>query len=481
MAKNEPSSTPRKAKEPFLVINISRTTALLTVLSLALVAIVLGSMLSGQDKPHPAAPVASVPEETPTIRTITAAKSPAKPIPSSDSINAPEPEAPRDEPVKVAVVANNNHAEIRPTESHAVVYQPIPVRAEEPEEGPRPATAVVAVESVPVAVVTEETTLQGAGSTFAYPIFQRWFNDFHRIAPKVQFEYEARGSGAGIKEMTTGTGDFGATDMPMTDAQLAEAGKRIVQIPAVLGAVVPIYNLPDVTGEVKFTPQILAGIYQGTITSWSDPEIAKANPELRSPGVTGFPNIPIVVTHRFDGCRETAIFTEYLSSVSPAWRHDAGTGSSVKWPAGLGVKGNEGVRALVRQTEGAVGYVDFQFAESNQLRFGSVRNRSGKFVRATLENITAAAESYSTAADLREPIVNGPGIDAYPISGFTWMLVPAQEREPEKQRGMLAFLGWMLDDGQGSAEQLRYAPLPRKLALRMKQQIAQLQMVSEVR
>ncbi len=300
-----------------------------------------------------------------------------------------------------------------------------------------------------------QTKLNAAGATFPYPIYSKWFNQYHQEHPDIEINYQSIGSGGGIRQVTAGTVDFGASDGPMSDEQLASAKVKIIHLPTVLGAVVPAYNIPGFKGELKFTPEVIAGIYLGKITSWNDPAIAKINP-----GVS-LPNQGIIVVHRSDGSGTTYIFTDYLSKVSNEWRDSVGKGTSVKWPTGLGAKGNEGVAGMVRQMEGAFGYVELIYALQNNISFGPVKNAGGSFVKASLESTTAAAASVKTMpADFRVSITNPPGKDAYPIASFTWLLVPADWKDKNKEKIIVEFLNWMLDQGQAMTADLNYAPLP---------------------
>src|SRR5256885_7559811 len=285
--------------------------------------------------------------------------------------------------------------------------------------------------------------LNGAGATFPYPIYSKWFSEYHKMHPDVQINYQSIGSGGGIRQVLAGTVEFGASDGPMTDEQLSQAKVKILHIPTVLGAVVPAYNVPGVTGEIKFTPDVLANIFLGKVTSWNDPAIAKVNP-----GVT-FPNQPIIVIHRSDGSGTTYIFTDYLSKVSKEWESVAGKGTSVKWPVGMGGKGNEGVAGQVRQLTGSIGYVELIYAVQNNITYGSVKNAAGNFVKASLEGVTEAAASVkSMPADFRVSVTNAPGKGAYPVSSFTWLLVPVQSKDPKKGKILVDFLNWMATDGQ---------------------------------
>lgn len=304
-----------------------------------------------------------------------------------------------------------------------------------------------------------QTKLNAAGATFPYPIYSKWFNEYHQQHPDIEINYQSIGSGGGIAQVTAGTVDFGASDGPMKDEQIAafkqQRGTSVLHFPTVLGAVVPAYNIPGFKGELKFTPEVLAGIYLGKITSWNDPAIAKANPG------TSLPNASIVVVHRSDGSGTTYIWTDYLSKVSPDWNTQVGKGTSVKWPVGMGAKGNEGVAGMIRQMDGAFGYVELIYALQNKITFGSVKNAAGNFVKASLDSTTAAASSVKTMpADFRVSITNAPGKDAYPIASFTWLLVPADWKDKSKQKIIVDFLNWMLDQGQTMSAQLDYAPLP---------------------
>jgi len=317
-----------------------------------------------------------------------------------------------------------------------------------------------------------QTTLNGAGATFPNPIYSKWFSEYKKLHPDVQINYQSIGSGGGIRQVTEGTVDFGASDMPMTDVQLTEAqAKRktkILNIPSVLGAVVPAYNIPGVSGEVKFTPDALAGIFLGKITKWNDKAITGVNP-----GVS-FPDKDIIVVHRSDGSGTTFIWTDYLSKVSADWKSEVGSNTSVKWPIGLGGKGNEGVAGSIRQLQGAIGYVELIYAVQNNIPYGSVRNAAGVFLKASLEGVTAAAASAPTMpADFRVSITNAPGKDAYPISSFTWLLIPQQSQDGAKGKILADFLNWMVTDGQKMTAALSYAPLPEGVVQKEKEAIKQ--------
>ena len=313
-----------------------------------------------------------------------------------------------------------------------------------------------------------QTTLNGAGATFPYPMYSKWFSEYNKLHPDVQINYQSIGSGGGIRQVLNGTVDFGASDGPMTDEQLKDAKTKILHIPTVLGADVPAYNVPGITGEIKFTPEALAGIFLGRIQSWNDPALTKANPGVN------LPNSPIIVVHRSDGSGTTYIFTDYLSKVSKDWESAAGKGTSVKWPVGLGGKGNEGVAGQIRQLQGSIGYIELVYAVENKITFGSVRNAAGNFVKASLNGVTeAAATAPKMPPDFRVSITNAPGKTAYPISSFTWLLIPEQAKDPKKGKILADFLNWMVTDGQKMTNQLSYAPLPANVAEKVKAAIKQ--------
>ena len=328
---------------------------------------------------------------------------------------------------------------------------------------------LLAVLALCLPVFAETATLNGAGATFPYPIYSKWFNEYNRLHPDVQINYQSIGSGGGIRQVINGTVDFGASDGPTTDDQLKEAKFKLFHIPTVLGADVPAYNIPGVTGEIKFTPDVLANIFLGKISKWNDPAITKANPGVN------FPDQSIIVVHRSDGSGTTYIFTDYLSKVSKDWQSSVGKGTSVKWPVGLGGKGNEGVAGQIRQLQGAIGYIELIYAVQNKISYGSVQNAAGNFVKASLEGVTEAAASVKTMpADFRVSITDAPGKTAYPISSFTWLLIPAQSKDPAKGKIIADFLNWMVTDGQKMTGQLSYAPLPSNVAEKVKSTIQQI-------
>ena len=317
-------------------------------------------------------------------------------------------------------------------------------------------------------VMGQTTTLNGAGATFPYPMYSKWFSEYNKLHPDVQINYQSIGSGGGIRQVLNGTVDFGASDGPMTDEQLAQSKTKILHIPTVMGAVVPAYNVPGVSGEIKFTPEALAGIFLGKVQKWNDAAITSANPGVK------LPDQSIIVIYRSDGSGTTFIFTDYLSKVSKDWANSVGKGTSVKWPNGLGGKGNEGVAGQVRQLGGSIGYVELIYAVENKITYGSVKNAAGNFVKASLDGVTeAAASAPAMPADFRVSITNAPGKTAYPISSFTWLLIPEQAKDPNKGKIIADFLNWMVTDGQKMTAQLSYAPLPASVAEKVKAAIKQ--------
>src|SRR5437016_13388415 len=297
--------------------------------------------------------------------------------------------------------------------------------------------------------------INAAGATFPYPIYSKWFDEYHKLHPGVQINYQSIGSGGGIRQLLDRTVDFGASDGPMTDDQLKQAGFKILHFPTVLGGAVPTYNIPGVTAELKFTPEVLAGIFLGKVTKWNDPAIAGPNPSVKLPAED------IVVVHRSDGSGTTYIWTDYLSKVSDEWRTRVGKDTSVNWPVGLGGKGNEGVAGLIKQTPDSIGYVELIYAAQNNIPYGSVKNATGKYVKSCLVSISSAAAgtAKSMPDDFRVSITNAPGKEAYPISSFTWLLIPARISDAAKRDALKNFLSWMLADGQNYAEALSYARL----------------------
>jgi phosphate transport system substrate-binding protein len=315
----------------------------------------------------------------------------------------------------------------------------------------------LALAAGPAAV--QAVQIDGAGATFPYPLYSKWFDEYHKRNPNVRINYQSIGSGGGIRQLTNQTVFFGATDGPMTNEQIAAAGRRILHLPTVLGAVVPIYNIPGLDAELRFTGPVLADVYLGRVTRWNDPAIAALNPGVKLPASE------ITVVRRADGSGTTYIFADYLAKVSPEWRSRVGVATSLNWPTGVGGKGNEGVAGLVKQTPGAIGYVELIYALQNEIDYGSVRNLEGTFVRASLASVTAAAAEAEgrMPPDFRVSITNAPGKDAYPIASFTWLLVPESPRDKAKSKALVEFLRWALTDGQKHAAALGYAPLPESV------------------
>lgn len=317
--------------------------------------------------------------------------------------------------------------------------------------------------------------INGAGATFPNPIYSKWFDEYHKIKPADQINYQSVGSGAGIKQVTEGTVDFGASDGPMNDEQLKafqeKHGFGILHFPTVLGAVVPTYNIPGVTAALNFTPDVLAGIFLGKITKWNDPAIAGPNKGVNLPGDD------IVVVHRSDGSGTSYVWTDYLSKVSPEWKDKVGKGTSVNWPVGLGGKGNEGVTGQIKNAPNSIGYVELIYAVSNNIPYGSVKNSSGSFVKADLAGVSeaAAAAAKTMPDDFRVSITNPEGKKAYPIASFTWLLIPEKFSDAAKRDAIKGFLSWMLADGQNYAEQLSYAKLPKEVVAKEKKALAKIQ------
>jgi len=298
--------------------------------------------------------------------------------------------------------------------------------------------------------------INGAGATFPYPIYSRWFAEYNKLHPNVLINYQSIGSGGGIRQVVNRTVFFGATDGPMTDDQLKEAPDQIMHFPTVLGAVVPVYNVPGVDAELKFTGPLIADIYLGKIRKWNDPAIAKVNAGVKLPATD------IAVVHRSDGSGTTYIWVDYLSKVSPDFKSKVGVNTAVNWPVGVGGKGNEGVSGLVTQTPGSIGYVELIYALQNKIAYGSVQNAGGEFVKASTAAVTAAAAAASAnmPADFRVSITNAPGNGAYPISSFTWLLLYANPPDKASAKVMVDFLKWAVTDGQKFTTDLGYAPLP---------------------
>jgi len=338
----------------------------------------------------------------------------------------------------------------------------------------RCAATVIAV-GLPLAASGQNLT--GAGATFPYPMYSKWFADYAKLT-NVAINYQSIGSGGGIRQISDQTVDFGASDGPMSDDELSKAkGGPILHIPTVLGADVLTYNVPGLTASLRFSPDVIAGIFLGKITKWNDPKLVALNPGVK------LPNEDILVVHRSDGSGTTYIWTDYLSTVSPDWAKGPGKGKDVQWPVGLGGKGNEGVAGQVKQTPYSIGYVELAYARQNKLPYGSVQNAAGKFVEPSIESVTAAAAGVAAKlpanTDYRISIVNAPGADAYPISSFTWLLVYKNQANATKGKQLVDFLKWMLHDGQKETAALDYAPLPTEVVKRLDTYIKQINVGSQ--
>jgi phosphate transport system substrate-binding protein len=320
-----------------------------------------------------------------------------------------------------------------------------------------------------VSVFAETISINGAGATFPAPLYTKWFSDYRQVDPSVEINYQPIGSGGGIRQLTDKTVDFGASDAPMTDEQLSKATTPIIHIPTVLGAVVITYNLPEVTKPLQLSGDVIADMFLGKITKWNDARIAKLNPGVNLPATD------ILVAHRSDGSGTTAVFSDYLSKVSPDWKQKVGTGTALNWPSGLGGKGNDGVTNLVKQTPGAVGYIELTYAETNKLPFAALKNKSGKFVVATPATVSnAAAGALKTMPkDFRVSITDAAGKDAYPISSFTYLLI-YQKMDAKKGPKLVKFLDWALKSGQKDAEPLHYAPLPKQMVSKVEARVKEI-------
>ncbi|BDG04005.1 phosphate ABC transporter substrate-binding protein PstS [Anaeromyxobacter oryzae] len=324
---------------------------------------------------------------------------------------------------------------------------------------------VAALAVAGTASAANKLLVTGAGATFPFPLYSKWFSEYNKLNPDLQFNYQSIGSGGGIQQITNRTVDFGASDAPMKDAQLA-AAPGTVHIPTVLGAVVVTYNAPIT--QLRLTPETLSGIYLGKITKWNDPALAKVNPGVK------LPDTDIAVIHRSDGSGTTNIFTDYLSKVSPEWKEKVGASTSVKWPAGLGAKGNEGVTGLVKQTPGAIGYVELAYANQNKLPMAELQNKDGVFVKATMQSTSSAAAGVAMPDDFRVSITNASGKDAYPMASFTYILVPRDQQDAAKGAAVVNFLWWAVHDGQRFAEPLEYAPLPKAVVAKVEAKLKSL-------
>jgi len=301
--------------------------------------------------------------------------------------------------------------------------------------------------------------INGAGATFPYPIYSKWFSEYAKVDTSVTFNYQSIGSGGGIRQTIARTVDFGASDGPMSDEQLKQAPGEVLHFPTVIGGVVPAYNIPGVKEKLNLTQEALANIFLGKITQWNDPALTRANPKVNLPAK------PIVVVHRSDGSGTTYVWTDFLSKISPTWAEKVGRGTSVNWPVGLGAKGNEGVAGLVKQTPYSIGYVELEYARSNQMTFARVENAEKEFVDCTIESLTAAAAGAAKTmpSDFRVSITNAPGKGSYPVASFTWLLIYRVQEDPVKGQALVRFLKWMLRDGQKYAGPLGYAPLPKEV------------------
>jgi phosphate transport system substrate-binding protein len=315
-------------------------------------------------------------------------------------------------------------------------------------------------------------TINAAGATFPAPIYQKWFEEFRKAHPDIQINYQSIGSGGGIQQLTQGTVDFGASDMPMTDEQLGAVKKgKVLHFPTVLGGVVPTYNIQGVTVDLKFSGDTLAGIFMGNIKKWNDAALKRDNPGVN------LPNEDITVVHRSDGSGTSFVFTDYLSKVSPDWKSKVGANTSVNWPVGLGGKGNEGVAGLVKQTPNSIGYVELIYAVQNKMGYGSMKNAAGNFVKADFASVSeaAAGAAKNMPDDFRVSITNAPGKNAYPISTFTWLLIPDKIDNAQKKMAITSFLKWMLTTGQQDCAGMSYASLPKPVVAKEEKQVSLIQ------
>jgi phosphate transport system substrate-binding protein len=318
------------------------------------------------------------------------------------------------------------------------------------------------------AMAASAETINAAGATFPAPIYQKWFEEFHKAHPDIQINYQAIGSGGGIRQLVEGTVDFGASDMPMTNDQLSKVTRyKVLHFPTVLGGIVPTYNVPG-AASLNFSGATLAGIYLGNIKKWNDAALKKDNPSVN------LPNEDITVVHRSDGSGTSFVFSDYLAKVSPEWKTKVGVNASVNWPVGLGGKGNEGVAGLVKQTPFSIGYVELIYAVQNKMEYGSIKNAAGNFVKADFNTVSdaAAGAAKDMPADFRVSINNAPGKNAYPISTFTWLLIPDKIGDATKKKSITDFLQWMLTTGQADAQGLSYAPLPKSVVAKEQKQLA---------
>lgn len=329
----------------------------------------------------------------------------------------------------------------------------------------------LAVSAMPVASLRAQMTINGAGATFPYPLYSKWFSTYAKVDPSVRFNYQPIGSGGGQKQLLAQTVDFGASDAPMSDENMAKAPGKILHIPTVAGAVVIAYNIPGFASAtpLKLDGATIAAVYAGKIVKWNDAAIARLNP-----GVS-LPDTGIVVVHRSDGSGTSFIFTSFLSEVSPEWKSKVGANTSVRWPVGLGAKGNEGVSGQIQQTPGAIGYIELAYALQNKMPFADLKNAAGKLAKASPESVTAAMATANIPADFRFGMTNAPGKDAYPIAGATWLLVYQKQRDPAKGKKLVEFLKWALSQGEAMAKTLDYAPLPDNVQKRILEEIGEIQ------
>ena len=314
------------------------------------------------------------------------------------------------------------------------------------------------------ATASAQMLINGAGATFPYPIYSKWFDEYAKVDPSVRFNYQSIGSGGGQKQILAQTVDFGASDGPMSDENLTKTPGKLLHVPTVAGADVVAYNLPG-SPALKLDADTIAGIFLGQIKKWNDPKITALNPGAK------LPDQEIVVVHRSDGSGTTYIWTDYLSKISPEWKTKAGTNTSVNWPTGLGGKGNEGVSGQIKQTPGAIGYVELIYAIQNKMPDAQVKNAAGEFVEPTIESVTAALSTAEIPDDFRFSMTNAPGKDAYPICGATWLLVYQQQKDPAKGKKLVEFLKWSIDKGEEMAKNLNYAPLPESVQQRVVKRI----------
>ena len=320
-----------------------------------------------------------------------------------------------------------------------------------------------------VAMADDVMVLNGAGATFPYPIYSKWFAEFHKLDTKIEINYQSIGSGGGIRQLLDKTVDFGASDAPMSDEELAKSATPILHIPTVLGAVVATYNIPGVSQSINLSSETLADIFLGKITKWDDAKVSKDNAGIK------FPSSPILVVYRSDGSGTTSVFTDYLAKVSPEWKQKVGAGKSVKWPAGLGGKGNEGVSGQVKQTPGAIGYVELIYAEQNKMSVAKIKNKAGQFIAPSSKSVTAAANASlkTIPKDFRVSITDAEGKESYPIASFTYLLVYSK-MEAKKAQVLTKFIDWAMNDGQKMAEPMAYAPLPKSMVAQVKTRMKEL-------